>query len=97
MLKKDKVKIIDEEMNDEKIRRFLTLKPYGEESADFYVLTKAYRGLPIEYFATFLKMFLAEGRDINAKNAQDQSFVSFIEGNSNFLEFVELLKSNGAQ
>jgi len=97
MLKKDKVKVIDEEMNDEKIRRFLTLKPYGKESVDFYVLTKAYRGLPIEYFATFLEMFLADGRDINAKNDQDQSFVSFIEGNSNFLEFVELLKSKGAQ
>ena len=97
MLKKDKVKVIDEEMNDEKISRFLTLKPYGDESEDFYVLTKAYRGLPIEYFATFLKMFLADGRDINAKNKQDQSFVSFIEGNSNFPEFVELLKSNGAQ
>ena len=97
MLKKDKVKVIDEDMNDEKIARFLTLQPYGDESADFHVLTKAYRGLPVEYFTTFLAMFLAEGRDINAKNSQGQSFLGFIEGNSNFTEFAELLKNNGAQ
>lgn len=97
MLKKDKVKVIDEEMNDDKIRRFLSLTPYGDESVDFHVLTKAYRGLPIEYFTTFLEMFLADGRDINATNAQGLSFVKFIEGNTKFPEFVELLKSKGAQ
>lgn len=97
MLKKDKVKVIDEEMNDEKISRFLSLKPYGDESEDFYILTKAYRGLPIEYFTRFLEMFLAEGRDVNAKNTQGQSFIDFIGNNIRFPEFVELLKKNGAQ
>ena len=97
MLKKDKIKIIDEEMTDEKISRFLTLKPYGDESEDFHMLTRAYRGLPVEYFATFLTMFLAENRDINAKNSQGQSFLGSIEGNTTFPEFIETLKENGAK
>ena len=97
MLKKDKVKVIDEEMNDEKIKHFLTLKPYGDESEDFYQLTKAYRGLPAEYFSRFLELFLAEKRDINAKNVNGQSFISTIEGNVKFPEFIALLKENGAQ
>ena len=97
MLKKDKVKVIDEEMNDEKIQHFLTLKSYGDESEDFYQLTKAYRGLPIEYFSRFLEMFLAENRDINAKNVSGQTFLSTIEGNMKFHEFIAVLKENGAQ
>ncbi|OUS26790.1 hypothetical protein A9Q99_16355 [Gammaproteobacteria bacterium 45_16_T64] len=97
MLKKDKVKVIDEELNDEKISRFLTLKPYGDESEDFHILTRAYRGLPIPYFERFLEMFLAEKRDINAKNAKGISFMASIEGNVRFPEFVEILKQNGAQ
>lgn len=97
MLKKDKIKIIDEEMTDEKIRRFLTLKPYGEESEDFHMLTKAYRGLPVEYFTTFLEMFLAENRDINAIGPKGLSFLASIEGNVKFPEFIETLKKNGAK
>jgi len=96
MLKKDKIKVIDEEMNDEKIRRLFFYKPYGDESADFHVLTKAYRGLPIEYFTRFLEMFLDDKRDINAKNSQGQSFLSSIENNLKFPEFVDTLKKNGA-
>lgn len=97
MLKKDKVKVIDEELNDEKISRFLTLKPYGDESEDFHILTRAYRGLPLPYFERFLAMFLAENRDINATNAKGITFMASIQGNASFPEFVDTLKQHGAQ
>ena len=70
---------------------------HAKETEDFHILTKAYRGLPVEYFTTFLEMFLAENRDINAIGPKGQSFLASIEGNVTFPEFIEALKKNGAQ
>jgi len=97
MLKKDKVKVIDEQLSDEKLQRFLTLEPYGDDNVDFHILTKAYRGLPLDAFGRFLVMFLAENRDINAKDTQGRTFTATITDNANQHKVIALLKQNGAQ
>lgn len=92
MLKKDKQKVIGEELDELRVRSFLNYEPYGEEPADFHILTKAYRGLPPEPFERFLEMFIAEGHDIHAQNSSGQSFAEFIAPNSAHPEYVEILK-----
>ena len=75
MSSKDKQKVIGEELDAAKVARFLEMEPVGDENADFHVLTKAYRGLPLAYFDQFLAMFTAQGHDVNACDQQGRTLL----------------------
>ncbi|MCG8312262.1 MAG: PA4642 family protein [Pseudomonadales bacterium] len=96
MLKKDKEKVIGEEIAEETLKAFLDLQPYGDENPDFHVLTKAYRGLPPHEFARFLTFYKASGRDLNPGDTQGNDFISSISMNERQQEYVEILKQAGA-
>lgn len=66
-LKKDKKKVIGEVFDDDRIKSFLNFLPPAGVEPDYHLLEKAYRGMKVENFATFLQFFLEQGRDINAK------------------------------
>ena len=38
-------KVTNEIWNDDRVKSFLLMEPYGSENADFHVLLKAYRGM----------------------------------------------------
>ncbi|RLT92141.1 MAG: hypothetical protein D9N14_21725 [Ketobacter sp.] len=97
MSSKDKQKVIGEELDANKVARFLEMQPVGDENADFHVLTKAYRGLPVEYFDQFLAMFVAQGRDVNATDRQGRTLAQIAAQHSQQPGYVEVLKKHGAQ
>ncbi len=70
--------VTDEVWDDARVKSFLTLKPVGNQSADFHVLLKAYRGMRPEDFERFLKFFTEAGRDLEAKNPSGQSLWQII-------------------
>ncbi len=97
MLKKDKQKVIGEQLNDAQVTRFLEMTPYDpNESTDYYILTKAYRGLPADAFERFVKAFIEQGHDIKATNAEGKSFLEEISANTSHPEYVDILKKYGA-
>lgn len=97
MLKKDKEKVIGVALDEDKVKAFLDYKPYGEEeNADFHILTKAYRGLPVNEFERFVSIYKEAGHAINPVNAEGKTFIDTITVNTQQQEYVDILKQAGA-
>ncbi|GAB3094109.1 hypothetical protein G8770_02035 [Aestuariicella hydrocarbonica] len=96
-LKKDKQKVLGEVFDDARIKTFLDIQPYGDMNADFHMLEKAYRGMNVENFETFVKFFQEDGRDINATNEAGQTLFQIVSAHRLGDEYAEVLKKAGAQ
>ncbi|MDX2463573.1 MAG: PA4642 family protein [Porticoccus sp.] len=95
-LKKDKKKVLGEVFDDERIKTFLQFEAPEGINADFHLLEKAYRGMNIENFETFLTFFLEEGRDINAQNPNGETVLAIVNQHRHGDEYVDALKKHGA-
>lgn len=97
VLKKDKQKVIDEVLDEAHLKRFLTINPPEGVDADYNTLEKAYRGTTADYFNSFLDLFIAEGRDINARNPAGKTLLQVISEHGPAQDYIEALKQHGAQ
>ena len=95
-MKKDKEKVIDEVWTQDRIREFLDVKPAEDIEADFHMLMKAYQSMRAEDFADFVGMFLEEGRNINARDPDGRTVLSYVAEHRNSAEYAEVLRANGA-
>ncbi len=95
-LKKDKKKVIGEVFDDARIQSFLHFLPPEGVDGDYHVLEKAYRGMTAESFATFVGFFLAEGRDLSARNPQGRTLLEEIGSHRLAEEYIEVLRKHGA-
>lgn len=96
-LKKDKKKVLGEHFDDERIKTFLDVEPYGNLSRDYCALEKAYRGMTAENFATFVQFFVAEGMDINATNNEGNTILQVVQSHRQGDAYVAALIAGGAQ
>lgn len=96
-LKKDKQKVLGEVFDDVRIKTFLDIQPYGNTNADFHVLEKAYRGMNIENFVSFIGFFLEQNRDINATNCDDKTLFQLVVEHRHGHEYANALEQAGAQ
>lgn len=96
-LKKDKQKVLGEVFDDERIKTFLDIQPYGEMNADFHVLEKAYRGMKAENFETFVKFFKQDNRDINAVGEDGKTLLQIVSEHRLGEDYAAILKAAGAQ
>lgn len=95
--KKDKQKVIGVEFDKVELEKFLDFKPgCNDLSEDFHVLLKAYRGLPVKAFIEFLAVFQSAGRNVNAKNTENQTFLDYIVENVGQPGYSEALVEAGA-
>ena len=67
-LKKDKQKVLGEVFDDERVKSFLDYQPPAGVNRDFHLLEKAYRGMNIDNFISFIDFFKQAGYDLNATN-----------------------------
>ena len=95
-LKKDKKKVLGEHFDDDRIRSFLLFEAPEGTNADFHVLEKAYRGMIEENFATFVQFFIADNRDINARNPQGQTILQIAKQHRHGQAYVDVLMAAGA-
>ncbi len=95
-LKKDKAKVLGENFDDERIKTFLHVEPYGGLSRDYVALEKAYRGMIAENFATFVAFFVEAGLDLNTTNERGQTFLQVISTHRHAQEYTDALKAAGA-
>lgn len=95
-LKKDKQKVLGEVFDDARIRTFLDYEAYGDSNPDYHLLEKAYRGMKVDNFATFLDFFNEAGHDINAKNQEGFTFLENISSHTQGQDYIQTLKHHGA-
>ncbi|MFA7553734.1 MAG: PA4642 family protein [Spongiibacteraceae bacterium] len=96
-VKKDKEKVTDEVWNEQRVKDFLDVKPAEEVEADFHVLLKAYQSMRLENFAEFIEFFVAENRNLNARNPQGETALSIIKQHRSSKEYADILISHGAE
>jgi len=80
--------VTDEVWDDDRVKSFLEFEPSGDESADFHVLLKAYRGMRPGDFERFLGFFMAAGRDLDARDRQGRTLWEIIKNHRQGAEFV---------
>jgi len=93
-MRKDKIKVIGEQISDEKIKYYLTLEPLDDTPADLYKLIKAYRGLRNEDFARFIKFFIASGFSFTKQNKQGLNFAQIISKHKNADLYLKAINAN---
>lgn len=96
-LKKDKQKVLGETFDDNRVREFLTGSTVDGEDPDFTALERAYRGMKEDNFETFVKFFVEDGRNINAENANGETFLAVIKTHRLSGPYVAILKAAGAK
>ncbi|WP_163832477.1 PA4642 family protein [Spartinivicinus ruber] len=96
-MKKDKQKVIGEEVSDERLKDLLTLKSHDDVNNDYHILTKAYRALREDDFARFLQIFITAGHDINATSKEGETFLATISSHQQAEHYINTLKQAGAQ
>ncbi|MDC3264005.1 MAG: PA4642 family protein [Porticoccaceae bacterium] len=92
-LKKDKEKVLGEVFDDERVRSFLDYQAPTGVSNDFHLLEKAYRGMNIDNFVTFLGFFKEAGKDLNATNPDGQSLAEVAAEHGHGAEYVDALRA----
>jgi len=93
-MRPDKQQIIDEVWDDARIRGFLDKAPLGDgEDPDFSALLYAYRSMRPEDFAIFIDLFLAAGRDLNARGRLGATLLETIAGHRHGAPFREILET----
>lgn len=83
-------------MTDEQVAAFLQARPYGQESVELHMLTRAYRGLRAADFRRFLDLFKAEGFDLNARGSDGRSFLDVLREHAQAEEYVAAMQEAGA-
>ena len=95
-LKKDKQKVLGEVFDDERVKSFLDyLAPEGV-SRDFHLLEKAYRGMNIDNFVSFVVFFKQAGYDLNAINPDGLNMVQIMNQHKQGLEYAKAMMAAGA-
>lgn len=97
MLKKDKVKVLDEVWTEERVKNFLDVETIEGINADFHVLNMAYKNMRIENFEQFLEFFTAAKRDLNATDEKGRSLLSIIAAHKKAAPYAEALTAAGAK
>jgi hypothetical protein len=82
--------VTDEVWDDERVKSFLDMEAVHDESRDFHVLQKAYRGMRPEDFERFLRFFLDDGRDMNATDKRGRTLWDIIKDHRQGADFIQV-------
>ncbi len=96
-LKKDKQKVLGEVFDDQRIKTFLDNTAPEGTNLDYYLLEKAYRGMKVENFTSFLGFFKDAGHDINATNPDGKTFLQVSNEHRCGEDYTAALRQAGAQ
>lgn len=92
-MRKDKQKVIGEEISDESIKLFLEPEPADETPPSLHKLIKAYRGLRVHDFERFIGFFTEAGYDLQAKDAKGRDFVDLVGDQRQAAPYIEAIRT----
>ena len=90
-------KTLDEDWSDERVKTFLALTSLDGINPDYHVLIKAYQYMVAPDFARFVEFFIAEQRDINAKDDNGKTILDFVSQHGSSVAYADSLKAAGAE
>lgn len=96
-LRKDKEKVLGEIFDEARIKTFMDYTAPAGINADYHLLEKAYRGMRGENFETFVKLFVEDGRDLNAVGPEGKTFLQTVKSHRNGEEYAAVLEQAGAK
>lgn len=92
-LKKDKQKVLGEVFDEARVKSFLAFEAPAGVDRSYHLLEKAYRGMKVENFETFVRLFVEAGHDINSKGPLGNTLLEEIETHRLGSEYAEVLKA----
>ncbi|MTI14804.1 PA4642 family protein [Sansalvadorimonas verongulae] len=90
-MKKDKQKVIGEELSDKRIKDLLNLSPETGVNRDYFILMKGYRALRSHDFERFIGFFKEAGLDINAKGPDGLTLKEEMAEHAQATPYLEVL------
>ena len=96
-LKKDKQKVLGEVFDDERVKSFLNFQAPAGVSTDYHLLEKAYRGMNIDNFVTFLEFFKQAGYDLDATNPDGLTLKQLVGAHGHGADYAQALSAAGAK
>ncbi|EAQ98979.1 PA4642 family protein [Congregibacter litoralis] len=96
-MRKDKVKVLDEQWDDERVASFLEPRPGDGDNADFQLLLRAYQSMRDADFARFIPLFCNAGRDINARGREGKTLLEEVSEHRYGIAYAETLRAHGAK
>ena len=87
----------DEWWTDERVKSYLYLESNNDESRDFHILIKAYRGMTAEIFERFITFFLAEGRSLQVKGPHGETILDVVSQHKQSGDYQKILEEAGAE
>ena len=96
-MRPDKQQITDEVWDDARIRSFLDKAPMGDgEDPDFSTLLYAYRSMRPDDFAIFVDLFVAAGRNLDARGRLGATLLETIADHRHGAPFRAIIESRQA-
>lgn len=95
-LKKDKQKVLNEDIDDVRLQEFLDLEAPAGVTRDYHILERAYRGLQAPDFTRFVAIFCDAGLDINAQGPNG-NLLSIIRCHNKGADYTAALEQAGAK
>ncbi|MFK0573243.1 PA4642 family protein [Endozoicomonas sp.] len=95
-MKKDKQKVIGEELSDERLKALLTLQPAAGGSRDHHSLLRAYRYLRADDFSRFIPFFLEAGFNLNARDGDGKTLAETVTHHQHGAPYLKTLIEAGA-
>ncbi|MBA1264307.1 PA4642 family protein [Stutzerimonas stutzeri] len=92
-MRKDKQKVLGEEITDESIKLFLEPEPADDTPPSLHKLIKAYRGLRIDDFERFIGFFTEAGYDLQAQDAEGRDIVALIGDQRQAAPYIEVIRA----
>lgn len=92
-MRKDKQKVVGEDIGDDQIRLFLEVEPADATPPSLHKLIKAYRGLRLGDFERFVRFFVEAGYDLDSRDAQGRDFVALIQDQRQAEPYIEIIQA----
>jgi hypothetical protein len=87
----------NEDWSDERVKTFLSLNRLEGMNIDYHALIKAYQAMLVAEFARFVEFFIADERDINAKDTDGTTILDHISQHGASVAYADVLKKVGAK
>ncbi len=95
-MRKDKEKVLDEVWTEEHVRSFLAVRPHDGSNADFHMLLKSYQSMRASDFELFVKLFIDENRDIDARGRDGRTVLEIVAEHRRGEDYAAILRAAGA-
>lgn len=91
---KDKKKVIGESFDSKRIASFLKQQPPEGLEPDYYILEKAYRGMNLDNFTTFVYLFYKEGHQLGAKDREGKTLLERIKTHRSMKDYAAAIEKH---